>query len=87
MFINIKSWKNKISSREFYNNKKDVLKLLDSKKNKEFLDEFSFLNQDDNLIKKKLLDVSKSFKQFKKINLDHLIFFVFLFLLYMGKMI
>ena len=53
MFFDIKSWNNKISSKEFHNNKKEVHKLLDLKNNKKLLDEFSFLNQDIKLLKKK----------------------------------
>ena len=52
MFFEIKNWHNKVSSKEFQNNKKQILKLFDLN-NKEFLKEFSFLNQDIKLLKKK----------------------------------
>ena len=52
MFFDIKNWHNKVSSKEFQNNKKQILKLFDLN-NKESLKEFSFLNQDIKLLKKK----------------------------------
>ena len=54
MFFDIKNWHNKVSSKEFQNNKKQILRLFDLN-NKEFLKEFSFLNQDIKLLKKKYL--------------------------------
>ena len=66
MFFEIKNWHNKVSSKEFQNNKKKILKLFDLN-NKEFLKEFSFLNQDIKLLKKKISDTCEDFKAFKKI--------------------
>ena len=65
MFFDIKNWHNKVSSKEFQNNKKKILKLFDLN-NKDFLKEFSFLNQDIKLLKKKISDTSEDFKAFKK---------------------
>ena len=67
MFFDIKSWNNKISSKEFQNNKKEIRKLLDLRNNKKLLDEFNFLNQDIKLLKKKIFDISKVFTGFEKI--------------------
>ena len=67
MFFDIKSWNNKISSKEFQNNKKEIRKLLDLRNNKKLLDEFNFLNQDIKLLKKKIFDISKVFMGFEKI--------------------
>ena len=53
MFFDIKSWNNKISSKELHNDKKKIHKLLDLRNNKKLLDEFGFLNQDIKLLKKK----------------------------------
>ena len=36
MFFDIKNWKNKVSSKEFQENKKKVIKLIDLKKIKTF---------------------------------------------------
>ncbi len=67
MFFDIKSWNNKISSKEFQNNKKEIRKLLDLRNNKKLLNEFNFLNQDIKLLKKKIFDISKVFMGFEKI--------------------
>ena len=67
MFFDIKNWKNKVSSKEFQENKKKVIKLIDLKKNKKLLDEFSFLNQNEKKLKEKITEVSKNFPNFKKI--------------------
>ena len=67
MFFDIKNWKNKVSSKEFQENKKKVIKLIDLKKNKKLLDEFSFLNQNEKKLKEKITEVSKNFPNFRKI--------------------
>ena len=67
MFFDIKNWKNKVSSKEFQENKKKVIKLIDLKKNKKLLDEFSFLNQNEKKLKEKIIEVSKNFANFKQI--------------------
>ena len=67
MFFDIKSWNNKISSKELHNDKKKIHKLLDLRNNKKLLDEFGFLNQDIKLLKKKILEVSRDFSGFERI--------------------
>ena len=52
MFFDIKNWNNKVSLKELQKIKK-VLKLINFKNNKKLLDEFSFLNQDSKILKKK----------------------------------
>ncbi len=67
MFIDIKSWKKKISSKELQISKRQILKLLDIKEKKRQLSDFSFINQDAKFLKRKITDVSKNFKNFNKI--------------------
>ena len=67
MFIDIKNWKNKLSSKKFNDDKKEILKLINYKKNKKLIDKFSFLNQDNKLLNKKIIDTSNNFLEFDKI--------------------
>ena len=52
-FLILKTGRIKLALKEFQENKKKVLKLIDLKKNKKLLDEFSFLNQNEKKIKRK----------------------------------
>ena len=54
----------KLVLKEFQKNKKEILKLLNLKNNKKLLDEFSFLNQDIKLLKKKNKKLAKIFSGF-----------------------
>ncbi|MDC3023862.1 hypothetical protein OA264_00100 [Alphaproteobacteria bacterium] len=67
MFFDIKNWKNKSNSKEFLINRKQVLKLIQSRNNKSPLKEFSFLNQDNKVLKHNILEASKDYYRFKKI--------------------
>ena len=67
MFFDIKNWKNKSNTEEFLINRKKVLKLIDFRNNKALLKEFSFLTQDNKVLKHNLVKETKGFSGFKKI--------------------
>ncbi|MEC6997348.1 MAG: hypothetical protein VXW97_03800, partial [Pseudomonadota bacterium] len=67
MFFDLKNCKNRINSKEFNKKKKIVDNLVFEKKYKEKLHDFSFLFQNNNLLKKKIIECTGLFSGYKKI--------------------
>ena len=67
MFFDLKNCKNRVNSKEFKKKKKIVDNLVSEKKYKEKLHDFSFLFQDNKLLKKKIIECTGLFSGYKKI--------------------
>ncbi len=67
MFFDLKNWKNKSKLEEFYSKKKEVLKLINLRKHKKKLYDFSFLYQDNQLLKKKISECYELYSDYEKV--------------------
>ena len=64
MLFDIKYWKNKTNLKEFNNIKKEVLRLVNLKKNNKKLYDFNFLYQDKQSLKKNISKVHRLFPDY-----------------------